>query len=136
MLKSLLIGIIIICIIVFVYWEFFSKAEISEWRKKTIRKLRSIDTQNHTDNIQTLSQNLISLDKLLHFVLQNKISKGENFAEKLKFAKHLWSKDMYNDIWQAHKYRNEIVHNIDFKPTGKTLMVNISIFKKAIRKAI
>jgi len=56
-------------------------------------------------------QAIIEADKLLNYVLEKMGHEG-SLGEKIKAGKNRFSKAVYNDIWQAHKMRNQLVHDI------------------------
>ena len=63
--------------------------------------------------------------------LHNKDSVGNN----LKVVKTSFSRDLYNNIWEAHKERNKLVHeNEDVSKTD--VERHLKIFKQAINKLI
>ena len=58
----------------------------------------------------SIKQALLEADKLLDLGLKDKKTKGETMGERLKSAKNLFDNNLYNEIWQAHKLRNQMVH--------------------------
>jgi len=62
-----------------------------------------------------LRQALITADKSLDNALKDMVV-GENMGERLKNAKDMFPWDLYQKIWEAHKLRNNIVHESNFEP--------------------
>jgi len=62
-----------------------------------------------------LRQALISADKSLDNALRDVVS-GETMGDRLKEGKDLFDKDLLNKIWEAHKLRNNLVHESGFEP--------------------
>lgn len=56
---------------------------------------------------------IVSADKLLDFVLRQKGYAGETMGERLKGAQEDLSPSLYHKAWQAHKLRNQLVHEVD-----------------------
>jgi hypothetical protein len=62
-----------------------------------------------------LRQALIVADKSLDNALRDLVV-GESMGERLKNAKELFDWDVYQKLWEAHKIRNNIVHESNFEP--------------------
>ncbi len=62
-----------------------------------------------------LRQALIVADKSLDNALRDLVM-GESMGERLKNAKDLFQWDLYQKIWDAHKLRNNLVHESNFEP--------------------
>lgn len=63
-----------------------------------------------------LKQAVIDADKVTDFVLKQLYPERETMGERLKLAKEKFFnyRNEYNDLWYAHKIRNELVHNPRF----------------------
>lgn len=57
-------------------------------------------------------QAVIEADKLLDYTLE-KMGYNGSLGEKLKKARERFSKAVYNEIWEAHRIRNKLVHQMD-----------------------
>ena len=67
---------------------------------------------------------IIQGDAFLHKALSTKVSKNLSLGQQLKATKKYFKKALYNDIWEAHKLRNKIVHeniSIDEKTANNLL---------------
>lgn len=62
-----------------------------------------------------LRQALISADKCLDNALRD-VVEGETMGERLKNAKNKFDPTTYNKIWEAHKVRNNLVHEAGYEP--------------------
>ncbi len=62
-----------------------------------------------------LRQALISADKCLDNALRDVVA-GETMGERLKNAKNKYDVVTYNKIWEAHKVRNNLVHEAGYEP--------------------
>ncbi|MEI6498611.1 MAG: hypothetical protein WCO23_01485 [bacterium] len=79
------------------------RAYISSKREEIERNLQS-------QNIFELKHALIEADKLLDYTLEKRGFAGKTVADKLKEAQQFLSQDIYNQLWQGHKTRNQAVH--------------------------
>lgn len=76
---------------------------------------------------------IIEADNLIDTVLRKKGLPGETIKERLNALKNQNFKIDYNEIWKAHKIRNEIVHNADFNLIKQDALVAINNYKKALQ---
>lgn len=90
---------------------------ISQWNEISSRV--SIDPKH----------SLIEADKLIDFTLKKKGYMG-SFGDKLKAAEKLFSH--IDDIWAAHKLRNNLVHEVGFTVNEGQARSALSSFKKAL----
>lgn len=68
---------------------------------------------------------IIEADKLVDNVLKKAGMRGESMGERLRASEKLVPHNAYNDMWEAHKVRNRLVHEIDHQYTehaGETLL--------------
>ncbi|HCW32316.1 TPA: hypothetical protein DGH83_02325 [Candidatus Peregrinibacteria bacterium] len=72
---------------------------------------------------------LLEADKLLDVALKIKGFHG-SLGEKLKRAGPLFSHR--NEVWQAHKMRNRLAHELDVKVSLVEVKVFLSYFKQAL----
>ncbi|MFC1647643.1 hypothetical protein ACFL10_01460 [Patescibacteria group bacterium] len=73
---------------------------------------------------------ILDADKLLAHTLKARGIEG-SVGEQLKAAPSLFSN--LNDVWGAHKVRNQIAHEIGMKITPKEAKSNLTIYKKALK---
>ena len=78
-----------------------------------------------------LRQALISADKTLDNALRDMVI-GESMGERLKNSSEIFEKGLYNRIWEAHKLRNNLVHESGFEVKSFILEQNIEQFRKAL----
>jgi len=62
---------------------------------------------------------IVEADKLVDTVLKRAGLQGNSMADRLRRTEKLVPKRVYQDMWEAHKLRNEIVHEVDYKPNGQ-----------------
>lgn len=78
-----------------------------------------------------LRQALITADKTLDNALRD-IVDGQTMGERLKNARDKFDPITYNKLWDAHKIRNNLVHEADYEPTYFVLEEAVSKFKKGL----
>lgn len=78
-------------------------------------------------------QAIMEADKLVDLVLKSKVS-GETMGERLRNAKHLFSRDTYDRLWTAHKIRNKVAHEADFEGLSSDASLAVRNFEKALKE--
>lgn len=61
-----------------------------------------------------LRQAVVEADKILDYSL-SQLCSGNSLGERLKTAKDLYSDAVYSKLWDAHKIRNTLVHDVTFE---------------------
>lgn len=109
----ILLAIIGIFLLVLIIIAGGKNSKQPEWKSIAKNKLWNTEKLLDSMNYYQVKTALIDLDKLLDYILKSKHVKGNTLGERLKNSKHLFNKSDYNYIWQAHKLRNELVHEIN-----------------------
>lgn len=73
-------------------------------------------------------QAILRADKLLDHALEILEYKG-TLGQKLKDARYIFSSN--SAVWNAHKIRNKIAHDVHFHPTKVQVQASLKAFKKA-----
>ncbi len=102
-------------------------------RTNVVSDWQNIDILLTQKGPSQLKQALISADKALDNVLKDKVS-GETMGERLKNARDLYDRELYNKIWQSHKMRNSLVHESGYEPPYHMLISGVETFRTAIKK--
>lgn len=108
---------------------------ISIDRAEIQRKWDEIESTFSLGGNSRLKSSIMEADKLVDYVLKAKNINGSTFGERLKNAKsHFKNYDDYNNLWFAHKVRNNIaheaMHDLSFAEAKKSL----DYFKKALKE--
>jgi hypothetical protein len=136
-LVIIVIGILLIAIfIIALITSSAGSKSTPEWKKKVQNQIYNIEKALQLNNYLSLKNSLIEADKLLDFVLKQKKVNGETLGERLKNSQNLYSRDDYNNIWTAHKLRNELVHEIDSKISDNHIKNQTNNLLKSIKKLI
>lgn len=74
---------------------------------------------------------VIEADKFFDDVLRRLGYSGENFGERLKQV-HPSEIENINDVWSAHRIRNSLSHDVNFKMTEGEAKKAVAAFQKAM----
>jgi hypothetical protein len=102
------------------YHKKMSKAVINEIKTEWKKIIREKDHKHA----------ILEADKLLDYALMRMGYKG-SLGAKLKKAPSLFKN--INDVWAAHKIRNNIAHKINYKVDEKTYKATMLKFKQAFK---
>jgi len=86
-----------------------------ETRNVIDREWRGIKALLDQKGPSQLRQALIGADKCLDNALRDVVD-GESMGARLKNAEKFFDKELYNRIWEAHKIRNNVVHESGYEP--------------------
>jgi hypothetical protein len=97
---------------------------------------RWLKVENNLDknNASTYQFAVLSADKLLDQALRESGVKGETMGERLKNARDKFNKELLNQIWSAHKLRNQIAHEADSRVNVLGARRALATFKKALKE--
>ncbi len=135
----IILGLIAAVIVLFAFYLILSKSageSDRQWKLKARNHLSIVLKNTDKNNPVSLKNSLVELDKLLDFVMKSKKLKGDTMGERLKNARSIFDKSMYNKIWDAHKLRNTMVHEIDYKLNPNELIMHISTLRKAVDRVV
>lgn len=124
--------VVVVFTLVVIYFG-FSKKEA--WKSDVESKLGKLIARSSEENVNW-QMLIMEADKLLNYVFKNKRILGETMGERLKNAKVFFDKQLYNQIWKAHKTRNKLAHEMNVNISDKQLLFDFEVFKKAIREMV
>ena len=107
----LTIVILFLIAILFLMARLNSKRIPEKKKERIFSKLEEIKLQVESEDIYARRDAIIKLDNLMSKALQIRYKNTLNTSENLKNSKAIFRKDVYQNIWDIHKLRNEIVHN-------------------------
>ena len=105
---GILIALGVVAALLVVLW-FMSRGSTDIARKDIYEKVEECQKLSKGD-ASARKDAIIRMDTLLGRSLQYAGVKGETVGERLKNARNLFNRQINNDIWEAHKIRNTIVH--------------------------
>lgn len=137
MSSQLLITIIILILIAFLFLlTYINSKKVSPKKKEKIYdKLESLESLVKSSDMYARRDAIIRLDNLLAKSLRIKYRNEKTCGENLKIAKNLFTKDLYQNLWDVHKLRNEIVHkdrDIEYEEAVKSYR----IYKLGIKRIL
>ena len=111
-----------------------AKSSKEPWKEKTLSKIKQLNSLAGSSSKDALKSGLNDADKLLDFFLKSKRLKGETLGERLKNAQKVFSREDYNALWNAHKLRNKIAHEIDFETSIHVLQSEIKNITRIVTR--
>jgi hypothetical protein len=127
------IAIIILFLVVFLLFR-FKKQPI--WKEKVKAKLFELDQLQTSNDYTHLKSALFEIDKLLDYTLKMKKLKGETMGGRLKSSQKLFAWNDYQKIWEAHKTRNRLAHEMNYAPSINELKKHYMTLRSALRKVV
>lgn len=125
------IGILVIGILLIVVISVSRRgAPVLDVEKYRSRWL-AIEAQLKRDEASSYQLTVLNADKLLDKALKERGFRGETMGERMKAAKETWSNA--NNVWSAHKLRNQIAHEHGARITYDDARRALSSFKQALK---
>lgn len=79
-------------------------------RNFIVERRQEIERMLISGNIAEKKQAVMEADKLVDYIFQALGYPGETFADRLRNAEPYIEQNLYNEIWQGHKVRNQLAH--------------------------
>ena len=92
---------------------------------------KNIDVMLKQKGPSQLRLALITADKTLDNALRDMVD-GDTLGDKLKNASEIFDKETLNKIWEAHKLRNNLVHESGFEPPYFVVTEAVQNFRSAL----
>lgn len=135
LLISLVVGLLLLAVV-------SSGAQTAKSKSRPAKsnvRLNTKTVQNRWSVIQGLMsqggnglrQAVMEADKLLDYVLQGKGYGGDTMADRMRSANRQFSRR--NDVWNAHKLRNALAHEVEFDLVPSQVKQAIAAFERAIK---
>jgi hypothetical protein len=133
-MEIILIIVIVLLITSLLFVSFIlKKSQTADvWKQDIHSKVAQLDQQSQASDIIHLKSCVIEADKLLDHVFKQKYIQGETMGDRLKNAQRYFGRDQYNKVWQAHKLRNRLAHELDYSPSGTDLKYEYQALRRAI----
>jgi hypothetical protein len=101
-------------------------------KKRTIKAWKQVKRHVHDGDDNSLRLAVIEADKILDQVLKLAGYPGEQLGERLKLMNEEQLPNL-NQIWEAHKLRNRIVHETNFSLNRATAERALTIYEQAFK---
>ena len=105
------------------------KIDVEKYRVKWLE----IQNQIQRGDDQANASAVVNADKLLDHSLKSLGYEGLTMAERLKSVKNRKLSDK-QAVWQAHRLRNQVVHEIDMKVSYDKARWALGVYKKALKE--
>ncbi len=95
---------------------------------------RKIEELKNVGKPSAFREAVVEADKLVNFVLDKLYPGKESAGERLKEAKEVfgYNRQDYENLWYAHKLRNEMVHKVGFELPSVEAKQLLDFFKRAL----
>ncbi|HBB64891.1 MAG: hypothetical protein UR34_C0005G0016 [candidate division WS6 bacterium GW2011_GWC1_33_20] len=135
--NQVIITIIILLLVSLLFVvAYINSKRIPEKRKDRIfKKLDDLKDQIKDGDTFAMRDAVIRLDNLLSKALQIKYRNENSCGDNLKLARKLFNKTNYQQLWDVHKLRNDIVHS-DKSVTEQDASEAYDIYKMGINKIL
>lgn len=104
--------------------------------KKVTEYTADLDNKAKVGDHENLKNLMVEIDKLFDYVLIQMNFKGNTMADRMNESMNYFTKEEFNKIWEAHKARNILVHEIDPKIKGEDIKKHYATLKSAIYKIL
>jgi hypothetical protein len=132
-MNPLLLVIFFGCVVILIVLLYTSrKLQTNLGVKNTIRK-KALEIEQST---QSLDQKLIQADKLLEFALKSRCNDSQSIGVLLKKHSNIFARHELNEIWSAHKLRNQLAHDIHFSASNQEKGIAVKTLLKYSRKIV
>ena len=127
---------------VFLKWVFSLRLPKSERKSKVestkFQELRALaqswqQVEAHLNTPATYALAVSEADKIFDAALQIKGSPGSTMGERLKNVETVFDKTLYQRIWDAHKLRNTLAHEVGSAVTEIQAREAIASFREGLR---
>lgn len=127
---GLLILVIVAAVVILVLFNLFNKNAPNCVDKEHFKnEWQDVIVMSKDD--KTITMSVVQADKLLDEALKCFGYSGSTMAERLVAAKKkLTDRD---GVWQAHKMRNNIVHESNYDPTKKSIVTTLKAYSRALK---
>jgi hypothetical protein len=125
-----LAAIIIIAVLLFAVITFTKRGGGLDVEKYRVRWL-AIEQSLVRDNEASYHMAILNADKLLDQALKDRGTRGNTMGERLKSARE--SLPHRNDVWTAHKLRNQVAHEPDVRISYDQARRALSGFKHGLK---
>ena|SRR3989344_4871866 len=107
-----------------------------KWKQEIAIKLNQLSKIENSQNPLEWKSLLIEIDKLLDYSFKKSGVRGKTLGERLKNAKAKFNYSDYQNIWEAHKARNKLAHEFDYKMSISEMKAHYLVLKKSIKTLI
>jgi len=131
------ITIIILLLIALLFLIAYINSKKIPVKKKDeiFEKLNLLESQIKSPDDYARRDAIIKLDNLLAKAFNIRYGNDKQCGDNLKISKKLFDKQLYQQLWDVHKLRNDIVHNDEDVPSVQAEEI-YRIYKLGIRHVL
>ena len=100
-------------------------------REEVARRWQEVRRTSQEHGQMGMKMALVEADTLLDSALKSIMMPGETLGERLKMACYKYPR--LKDVWWAHKLRNQLVHQHDFRLAERETRQALDEFEKALK---
>jgi uncharacterized protein YutE (UPF0331/DUF86 family) len=104
-------------------------------KQEIFEKLNALESQIKSPDDYARRDAIIKLDNLLAKAFNIRYGNDKQCGDNLKVSKKLFDKQLYQQLWDVHKLRNDIVHNDEDVPSVQAEEI-YRIYKLGIRHVL
>jgi hypothetical protein len=127
----LIIAILIVGILVFIAISVTGNKVYSFDKEEYQADFLAIENSLRKDNELSFNAAVIEADKLLDKALMEMSLPGKTMGERMKAAQNKFSSN--NSVWYAHKMRNQIAHERNFKVDYNKAAHALKAYRQALK---
>jgi len=99
------------------------------------RKWQEIEQHMNIGKPSNFKTAILEADKLLGHVLKLLGYRGETMGDRMKaIPRNKHSREFFDNMWQSHKLRNEMVHNMNYEVQAFEAREAINKFRKVLQE--
>src|SRR3989344_8487140 len=102
-----------------------------KWKQEIAIKLTQLSKNENSQNPLEWKSLLIEIDKLLDYSFKKSGVRGKTLGERLKNAKAKFNYSDYQNIWEAHKVRNVLAHEVNAKVSTTEIKRHYDVLKRS-----
>jgi transposase len=123
----LIVGVALFALITALSKKGKTQLDVTKYRSRWLK----IEQQLVRDNPTSYQMAILEADKLLDAALKERRLPGETMGERMKSAQKMWANA--NNVWTAHKIRNQIAHETDIKLSYDASRRALSAYKQGLK---
>jgi hypothetical protein len=89
--------------------------------------------ERYAASAQTYATAVTEADKLLDMAMVTVLVPGTTMGERLQALRGHMEPGLYQEVWEAHKLRNRIAHEVGVVVSEQVLRTTLSVFARALR---
>jgi len=97
-----------------------------------LTKLLGLDRVFSRSTVSSQTEDKIKVEWKNINILLAGIVDGKTLGERLKKSQNKFDRNVYNNIWEAHKIRNSLIHESGYEPPHFMLTKGIDDLKRGL----